>query len=66
LVQQGNFQKRSELTMYLDSDLDKLVKAIATIREESISAVVAEVLELWLQQSQQREIVEKHRLNELD
>jgi hypothetical protein len=52
--------------MYLDSDLDKLVKAIATIREESISAVVAEVLELWLQQSQQREIVEKHRLNELD
>jgi len=66
LVQQGNFQKRSELTMYLDSDLDKLVKTIATIREESISAVVAEVLELWLQQSQQREIVEKHRLDELD
>jgi len=32
--------------MYLDSDLDKLVKAIATIREESISAAVAEALVL--------------------
>jgi hypothetical protein len=43
--------------MYLNFDLDKLVGAIATIREESISAVVAEALELWLQQSQQREII---------
>jgi len=61
-----NPKKRPELRIYLDSDLDKLVKTIATIREESISAVVAEALELWLQQSQQREIVEKHRLDELD
>jgi hypothetical protein len=61
-----NPKKRPELRIYLDSDLDKLVKTIATIREESISAVVAEALELWLQQTQQREIVEKHRLDELD
>ncbi|MBW4490596.1 MAG: hypothetical protein KME12_22690 [Trichocoleus desertorum ATA4-8-CV12] len=46
--------------------MDKLVKTIATIRDESISAVVAEALELWLQQSQQQEIIEKHRLDELD
>jgi hypothetical protein len=59
-------KKRPELRIYLDSDLDKLVKTIATIREESISAVVAEALELWLQQPQQREIIEKHRLDELD
>jgi hypothetical protein len=59
-------KKRPELRIYLDSDLDKLVKTIATIREESISAVVAEALELWLQQPQQQEIIEKHRLDELD
>lgn len=61
-----NPKKRPELRIYLDSDLDKLVKTIATIREESISAVVAEALELWLQQPQQQEIIEKHRLDELD
>lgn len=59
-------KKRPELRIYLDSDLDKLVKTIATIRDESISAVVAEALELWLQQPQQQEIIEKHRLDELD
>jgi hypothetical protein len=59
-------KKRPELRIYLDSDLDKLVKTIATIREESISAVVAEALELWLQQPTQQEIIEKHRLDELD
>lgn len=59
-------KKRPELRIYLDSDLDKLVKTIATIREESISAVVAEALELWLQQPQQQGIIEKHRLDELD
>jgi hypothetical protein len=61
-----NPKKRPELRIYLDSDLDKLVKTIATIREESISAVVAEALELWLQQPQQQGIIEKHRLDELD
>nr|WP_290228362.1 hypothetical protein [Trichocoleus desertorum] len=59
-------QKRPKLRIYLDSNLDKLVNAIATIRDESISAVVAEALELWLQQPQQQEIVEKHRLDKLD
>jgi hypothetical protein len=61
-----NAKKRPELRIYLDSDLDKLVKTIATIREESISAVVVEALELWLQQPKQQEIIEKHNLNELD
>lgn len=65
-IKRVNPKKRPELRIYLDSDLDKLVKTIATIREESISAVVAEALELWLQQTQQREIIEKHRLDELD
>jgi hypothetical protein len=61
-----NAKKRPELRIYLDSDLDKLVKTIATIRNESISAVVAEALELWLQQPQQQGLIEKHRLDELD
>lgn len=65
-VRRVSAKKRPELRIYLDSDLDKLVKTIATIREESISAVVAEALELWLQQPQQQEIIEKHRLDELD
>lgn len=65
-VERVSPKKRPELRIYLDSDLDKLVKTIATIREESISAVVAEALELWLQQRQQQEIIEKHRLDELD
>jgi predicted transcriptional regulator len=59
-------KKRPELRIYLDSDLNKLVKTIATIREESISAVVAEALELWLQQPKQQGIIEKHNLDELD
>lgn len=59
-------KKRPELGIYLDSDLDKLVKTIATIRDESISAVVAESLELWLQKPRQQIIIEKHRLDELD
>ncbi len=66
LVYSVSAKKRPELRIYLDSDLDKLVKTIATIRDESISAVVAEALELWLQQSKQQEIIEKHRLDELD
>ncbi len=45
--------------MYLNFDLDKLVRAIAIIREELISATVAESLNLWLQQTQKREIIGK-------
>lgn len=51
--------------MYLPNDLNKIVHTIAAMRDESISAIVTQALELWLIQPEQQELVDRHNLEDL-
>jgi predicted transcriptional regulator len=57
--------RRPEIRVYLDEDLEKLIRTIATIKDTSLSAVVSEAIEYWLQLEEQQAIVQKHNLEEL-
>jgi predicted transcriptional regulator len=57
--------RKPEIRVYLDDDLEKLIRTIAAIKEASLSAVVSEALEYWLQLEEQQAIVQKHNLEEL-
>ena len=57
--------RKPEIGVYLDEDLEKLIRTIATIKDASLSAVVSEALEYWLQLEEQQAIVKKHNLEEL-
>jgi len=57
--------RKPEIRVYLEPELEKLVRTIATIKDASISAVVSEALEQWLLTPEQQEIVKKHNLEEL-
>lgn len=57
--------RKPEIRVYLDEDLEKLIRTIAAIKEASLSAVVTEALEYWLQLEEQQAIVQKHNLEEL-
>jgi predicted transcriptional regulator len=57
--------RKPEIRVYLDDDLEKLIRTIAAIKEASLSAVVSEALEYWLQLEEQQAIIQKHNLEEL-
>jgi len=57
--------RKPEIRVYLDPDLEKLVRTIATIKDASLSAVVSEALEQWLLEPEQQEVVKKHNLEDL-
>ncbi len=57
--------RKPEIRVYLDDDLEKLIRTIAAIKESSLSAVVNEALEYWIQLEEQQAIIQKHNLEEL-
>jgi predicted HicB family RNase H-like nuclease len=59
-------KKKPEIRVYLESDVDRLIKTIAALRDTSINALVNEAIELWLEQPEQQETIDRHRLDEID
>jgi hypothetical protein len=59
-------KKKPEVRVYLESDVDRLIKTIAALRDSSINALVNEAIELWLGQSEQQETINHHRLDEIE
>jgi DNA polymerase elongation subunit (family B) len=55
-----------EIRGYVPKDLDKLVRSIAVLKSESLSAVVEQALELWVNQDDQLKIRERHRLDDIE
>jgi hypothetical protein len=58
-------KKKPEVRVYLESDVDRLIKTIAALRDSSINALINEAIELWLNQPEQQETIDRHRLDEI-
>lgn len=62
--------KKKEFRGYVTQDLDRLVRALAGIkngdRDWSISDVLQDALETWVNLPVNQELIKKHNLNKLD
>lgn len=62
--------KKKEFRGYITQDLDRLVRALAAIkngdRDWSISDVLQDALETWINLPENQELIKKHNLNKLD
>jgi len=58
-------QRKPEIRVLVEPDVDRIVKTIAALRDSSINAVMNEAIELWLNQPEQQATIEKHRLEEI-
>jgi predicted HicB family RNase H-like nuclease len=59
-------KKKPEVRVYLEEDVDRLIKTLAAMRDSSINALINEAIELWLNQPEQQETIDRHRLDEID
>lgn len=59
-------KKKPELRVYVESDLDKLVRLLAALHERTLSDVVTDALERWVDLPENQELIEKHNLDRLD
>ena len=59
-------KKKPELRVYIESDLDKLIRLLAALHEKTLSTVVTNALEHWVDLPENQELIEKHNLDKLD
>jgi predicted RNA binding protein with dsRBD fold (UPF0201 family) len=57
---------KPQIRVYITEDKDRLLKAIAGIKDSSVNAIVNEAIDHWLDESEQKDIVEKFNLDQLD
>lgn len=59
-------RNKVEMRAYIPKELDKLVRALANLRDETLSAVMEETLEKWVNEAENLKLREKHNLDELE
>lgn len=59
-------RNKVEIRAYIPKELDKLVRSLANFRDETLSAVVEESLEKWVNEAENLQIRDKHNLDEID
>lgn len=57
---------KPQIRVYITEETDRLLKAIAGIKDSSVNAIVNEAIEHWLEETEQKEIMEKFNLDRLD
>jgi hypothetical protein len=57
---------KPQIRVYLPEETDRLLKAIAGIKDSSVNGIVNEAIAQWLASSPQKEIIEKFNLERLD
>lgn len=57
---------KPQIRVYITEETDRLLKAIAGIKDSSVNAIVNEAIELWLEESEQKEMIQKFNLDRLD
>ncbi|MBD2034548.1 hypothetical protein H6F76_05810 [Leptolyngbya sp. FACHB-321] len=57
---------KPQIRVYITEETDRLLKAIAGIKDSSVNAIVNEAIDRWLEEAEQKEIVEKFNLDRLD
>jgi predicted DNA-binding protein len=58
-------EKKAQIRVYLPTDTDKILKILAAVKDSSVNALVNEAIEHWLEENEQREVIERLNLNEL-
>jgi predicted DNA-binding protein len=58
-------EKKAQIRVYLPTDTDKILKILAAVKESSVNALVNEAIEHWLEEEDQREVIERLNLDEL-
>lgn len=61
----GMAEKKAQVRVYLLPDTDKILKILAAVKESSVNALVNEAIEHWLEEDEQREVIERLNLDEL-
>ena len=51
--------------MYVEPDLDKLIRLLAALHEKTLSDVVSDALERWVDLPENQALIEKHNLDQL-
>lgn len=57
---------KPQIRVYITEEKDRLLKAIAGIKDSSVNAIVNEAIDRWLEESEQQEVIEKFNLDRLD
>jgi predicted RNA binding protein with dsRBD fold (UPF0201 family) len=57
---------KPQIRVYITEETDRLLKAIAGIKDSSVNASVNEAIDLWLEESEQKEMIQKFNLDRLD
>jgi hypothetical protein len=57
---------KPQIRVYITEEKDRLLKAIAGIKDTSVNAIVNEAIDRWLDEAEQQEVVEKFNLDRLD
>jgi len=57
---------KPHIRVYITEEKDRLLKAIAGIKDASVNAIVNEAIDHWLDETEQQAIVEKFNLDRLD
>ena len=58
-------EKKAQVRVYLSPDTDKILKILAAVKESSVNALVNEAIEHWLEEDEQREVMEQLNLDNL-
>ena len=59
-------KRKPEVRAYVDEDLDRLIKTIASLKGISVSELLNQAIETYLQLPDMQKLVEKHRLDEIE
>lgn len=59
-------KRKPEVRAYVDKDLDRLVKPIASLKGISVSELLNQAIEVYLQLPEIQKLVERHRLDEIE
>jgi peptidyl-tRNA hydrolase len=57
---------KPQIRVYISEEKDRLLKAISGIKDSSVNAIVNEAIDRWLEETEQKEIVKKFNLDQLD
>lgn len=59
-------KRKPEVRAYVGEDLDRLIKTIASLKGISISELLNQAIEVYLQLPEIQKLVERHRLDEIE
>jgi hypothetical protein len=57
---------KPQIRVYITEETDRLLKAIAGIKDSSVNAIANEAIDHWLAEAEQQEIIQKFNLDQLE